>query len=102
MTKKRGAQRPRTAGGQDYLKMKELAEATSLPATTIQHYVDQGLLPRPVKTSRNMAYYHPDFIDRIRTIKRLRDENQFSLNVIARLHERKGNGPGPGAPHRTA
>lgn len=92
MTSKRKAERPRTASGRDYLKMKELAEAADLPATTIQHYVEQGLLPRPVKTSRNMAYYHPDFIDRIRTIKRLREEHQFSLDVIAKLMKEKEMG----------
>jgi DNA-binding transcriptional MerR regulator len=53
------------------LRMGELAEASGVPAPTIKHYLREGLLPEPVKTSRNMAYYPPEFVDRIKLIKRL-------------------------------
>jgi DNA-binding transcriptional MerR regulator len=53
--------------------MGELAEASGVPAPTIKHYLREGLLPEPVKTSRNMAYYPPEFVDRIRLIKRLQE-----------------------------
>ena len=55
----------------ELLRMGELAEASGVPAPTIKHYLREGLLPEPVKTSRNMAYYPPEFVDRIRLIKRL-------------------------------
>jgi predicted DNA-binding transcriptional regulator AlpA len=48
------------------LKMKELAEASGVSAGTIKHYLREGLLPEPVKTSRNMAYYPPEFVERIK------------------------------------
>ena len=54
------------------LRMRELAEASGVPAPTIKHYLREGLLPEPVKTSRNMAYYPPEFVDRIKLIKRCR------------------------------
>jgi DNA-binding transcriptional MerR regulator len=67
------------------LKMKELAEASGVPAGTIKHYLREGLLPEPVKTSRNMAYYPPEFVERIRLIKRLQEERFMPLRVIKRM-----------------
>jgi DNA-binding transcriptional MerR regulator len=64
------------------LKMKELAEASGVSAGTIKHYLREGLLPEPVKTSRNMAYYPPEFVERIRLIKQLQEERFMPLRVI--------------------
>jgi DNA-binding transcriptional MerR regulator len=65
-----------------YLKMKELAEASGVSAGTIKHYLREGLLPEPVKTSRNMAYYPPEFVERIRLIKQLQEERFMPLKLI--------------------
>jgi DNA-binding transcriptional MerR regulator len=62
--------------------MGELAEACGVPAPTIKHYLREGLLPEPVKTSRNMAYYPPEFVDRIKLIKRLQEERFMPLKAI--------------------
>jgi DNA-binding transcriptional MerR regulator len=64
------------------LRMGELAEASGVPAATIKHYLREGLLPEPVKTSRNMAYYPPEFVERIRLIKQLQEERFMPLKVI--------------------
>jgi DNA-binding transcriptional MerR regulator len=64
------------------LKMSELAERSGVSAGTIKHYLREGLLPDPVKTSRNMAYYPPEFIERIRLIKRLQEERFMPLRLI--------------------
>jgi DNA-binding transcriptional MerR regulator len=64
------------------LKMKELAEASGVSAGTIKHYLREGLLPEPVKTSRNMAYYPAEFVGRIRLIKQLQEERFMPLKVI--------------------
>ena len=48
------------------LRMGELAEASGVPVPTIKHYLREGLLPEPVKTSRNMAYYPPEFVERLK------------------------------------
>ncbi len=79
------------------LKMSELAEASGVSAGTIKHYLREGLLPEPVKTSRNMAYYPPDFVDRIRLIKQLQEERFMPLKAIrkrARRRPRAGAGAG--------
>jgi DNA-binding transcriptional MerR regulator len=65
-----------------HLKMRELAEASGVSAGTIKHYLREGLLPEPVKTSRNMAYYPAEFVDRIRLIKQLQEERFMPLRVI--------------------
>jgi DNA-binding transcriptional MerR regulator len=64
------------------MKMSELAEASGVSAGTIKHYLREGLLPEPVKTSRNMAYYPADFVERIRLIKQLQEERFMPLKVI--------------------
>jgi DNA-binding transcriptional MerR regulator len=76
------ARRPR-----ELLKMSELAEASGVPAPTIKHYLREGLLPEPVKTSRNMAYYPPEFVDRIKLIKRLQEERYLPLKAIKTVLE---------------
>ncbi len=67
------------------LKMSELAERSGVSAGTIKHYLREGLLPEPVRTSRNMAYYPPDFVERIRLIKRLQEERFMPLKLIRRM-----------------
>jgi DNA-binding transcriptional MerR regulator len=71
----------------ELLRMGELAEASGVPAATIKHYLREGLLPEPHKTSRNMAYYPPEFVDRIRLIKQLQEERFMPLRVIREVLE---------------
>ena len=65
--------------------MGELAEASGVSAATIKHYLREGLLPEPVKTSRNMAYYPGEFVERIKLIKQLQEERYMPLKVIKDL-----------------
>jgi DNA-binding transcriptional MerR regulator len=79
----------------ELLKISELAEASGVPVATVRHYLREGLLPEPVKTSRNMAYYPPEFAERIRLIKQLQEERFMPLKVIKELLE-----SGDGDPER--
>jgi DNA-binding transcriptional MerR regulator len=72
------------------LKMSELAEQSGVSAGTIKHYLREGLLPEPVRTSRNMAYYPPEFVERVRLIKRLQEERFMPLRVIRERLSRDG------------
>jgi len=67
---------------ENLLKMSELVEASGVPGATIKHYLREGLLPEPVKTSRNMAYYRPETVERIEMIKRLQEERFMPLKAI--------------------
>jgi DNA-binding transcriptional MerR regulator len=73
--------------GEEMLRMGELAGASGVSAATIKHYLREGLLPEPVKTSRNMAYYPAEFVERIRMIKQLQEERYMPLRVIKDLLE---------------
>lgn len=64
------------------LKMQELSQATGVSGGTIRYYVRQGILPKPLKTHRNMAYYDESYIDRIRAIKELQEKRYLPLNII--------------------
>jgi len=77
-----------SAPAQELLKISELAEQADVPVATVRHYLREGLLPEPVKTSRNMAYYPPQFVARIRLIKQLQEERFMPLRVIRDLLER--------------
>jgi len=79
------------------LRMGELAEAAGVSAGTIKHYLREGLLPEPVKTSRNMAWYSPEFVERVQLIKQLQEERFLPLKVIKEV---LAQGPGDGGAAR--
>jgi DNA-binding transcriptional MerR regulator len=81
------------APAKELLKISELAERADVPVATVRHYLREGLLPEPVKTSRNMAYYPPEFVERIRLIKQLQEERFMPLRVIRDLLEREQGEP---------
>jgi DNA-binding transcriptional MerR regulator len=79
------AAEPRVDG---MLKMSELAERSGVSAGTIKHYLREGLLGDEQeirRTSRNMAWYPPEFVERIRLIKRLQEERFMPLRLIGQL-----------------
>jgi len=78
-------QRPGTKNIQSLLKMKQLADATGVAKSTILLYVKKGLLPQPVKTSPNMAYYDPACIERIAFIKKVQASHRLPLAAIKGL-----------------
>jgi DNA-binding transcriptional MerR regulator len=70
------------------LKMSELAERSGVSAGTIKHYLREGLLGEEagvLRTSRNMAYYPVEFVERIQLVKRLQEERFMPLRVIREL-----------------
>jgi DNA-binding transcriptional MerR regulator len=73
------------------LKISELATEAGVPVATVRHYLREGLLPEGEKTSRNMAYYPPELVDRIRLIKQLQEERFMPLRVIGELLEGDGD-----------
>ncbi|HSZ14698.1 MAG TPA: MerR family transcriptional regulator [Solirubrobacteraceae bacterium] len=69
----------------ELMKMSELAERSGVSPGTIRYYLREGLLGEGedvVRTSRNMAYYPPEYVERIALIKRLQEERFMPLRVI--------------------
>jgi DNA-binding transcriptional MerR regulator len=70
-------------------KMKDLCELTGVPRQVVHFYIQQGLLPEGHKTGRNMAYYGPQHVERVRLIRQLQHERFLPLKAIrAMLEER--------------
>jgi DNA-binding transcriptional MerR regulator len=73
---------------EDLLRMSELSQRSGVSAATIKHYLREGLLGNDqevVRTSRNMAYYPPAYVERIQLIKRLQEERFMPLRVIREM-----------------
>lgn len=70
------------------VKMSVFADRAGVPIPTIKRYLREGLLPEPVRTSKNMAYYDPALIPRVRAVKRLQAEMFLPLRVIRQVLDR--------------
>ena len=78
---------PRPTAG---LTMAELTAQTGVSRATVAHYLSVGLLPEPVKTARNMAYYDPECVERIELIRELQDKRNLSLAALKELLDERG------------
>ncbi len=64
------------------MKVSQVARATGVSTSAINYYVRIGLLPPPVKTHRNMAYYDPSYVQMINYIRRLQLQKHLPLEKI--------------------
>lgn len=74
-------------GTRKLLRIGELSRRTGISTSAINYYVREGLLPPPLKTAPNMAYYDPGYVDMVNSIKILQREKGLSLNEIKDLLE---------------
>jgi len=63
--------------------MKTLRDRSGATRATVAHYLKLGLLPRPVRTGRNMAWYDPVCVELMEAIGELREKSRVSLAEIA-------------------
>lgn len=77
------------------LKISALAKQSGVPVATVKHYLREGLLPEPVaRTGRNMSWYAPSTVERIRSIKRLQQERFLPLKIIKEVLDKVGDDAG--------
>ncbi|MBN1631817.1 MAG: MerR family transcriptional regulator [Thermoleophilia bacterium] len=74
------------------MRVGELAKAAGVTVQTIHFYLREGLLPPPVKTAPNMAYYGPEYLEEIRLIKELQSDRYLPLGLISQLLQAKREG----------
>ena len=60
----------------------ELVERTGIPATTIHHYRNAGLLPPPERVGANRFRYSERHVQALRLIRLLRDRRRLPLPTI--------------------
>ena len=66
-------------------RIAELARRTLTSKETIHYYLRIGLLRKPEKTSKNMAYYDEGHVEQLKLIKKLRTESYLPLSVIKKM-----------------
>ncbi len=71
------------------LKISRVSRATGVSTSAINYYVRIGLLPPPLKTHKNMAYYDPSYIQMINYIKRLQFQKHLPLERIKEIMAKK-------------
>jgi DNA-binding transcriptional MerR regulator len=74
------------------VKISELERITGIPQSTIRYYVKEGLLPRPTKVNKSMAYYDESCIERIALVRELQEKRYYPLSVIKNIMSRMDNG----------
>lgn len=88
----KGGGRRRAPRVEGLLRIGEVARRAGVPTATVKHYVREGLLPVAKKTFRNMAYYSPEAVERIRLVKELQEKRFLPLKVIKTVFGRRGPG----------
>ncbi len=56
------------------MKISQLEEITRTPRTTIHYYIREGLLTRPDKTGKTMAYYDSSHVRRLELIRKIQKD----------------------------
>lgn len=77
----------------EYLRMKEVVEQTGVNKSTVLHYIHLGLLPEPIRTSKNMAYYPESYLAILPIIRTLQSKYHLPLLVIKSILECMGPEP---------
>ncbi|MEW6440792.1 MAG: MerR family transcriptional regulator [bacterium] len=74
------------------MRMKRLMAETGVTKATVQFYVNEGLIPKPIKTHANMAYYDESHVNAIRLVKELQSKRFLPLSVIKRVMQGEKGG----------
>ena len=67
------------------MRMRELTAATGVTKATVLHYIKEGLIPKPIKPSKNVAFYNDSHVNAIRLVKELQSKRFLPLSVIKQV-----------------
>jgi AcrR family transcriptional regulator/predicted DNA-binding transcriptional regulator AlpA len=81
--------RYRSSQPESLLKVSQVSKATGISTSAINYYVRVGLLPPPIKTHKNMAYYDPSYVQMVNYIKRLQLQKHLPLDQIKEIMNKK-------------
>ena len=74
------------------LKVSEVAALSGESVSTVKYYVKEGLVETACKTGKNMAYYAPESVERVKLIRTLQSEKFYPLAVIKHMLRNKAAG----------
>lgn len=75
--------------------MKQLTQLTGVSRQVIHFYVKKGLVPPPIRHSRTSAEYTDEHVERIREIRRMREEQFLPLDAIRAAIDNRDDGFSP-------
>ncbi len=87
MTVVRPTTEPDPAPSERLLRINEVAAELGLTTRSIRYYEEMGLLAPAARSDGDYRLYDPSDIERLRFIKRLRDDAGFSLAQIGQMLE---------------
>ncbi len=67
------------------LRIGQVARAAGVAPSVISFYSAEGLLPPPVKTSRNSAWYSPETVEWVKLIRELQQAAFLPLRVVKKI-----------------
>jgi len=82
----------RAVSTKNMMRMKQLTAETGVTKATVQFYVHEGLIPKPIKTHANMAYYDESHVSAIRLVRELQSKRFLPLSVIKRVMQGEKGG----------
>jgi len=84
------------AGGPGGMKMAQLCQESGLGSSTIHYYLNLGILHKPQKQGRGTFLYDESHLDRLQTIRVLKEQEHLSLSEIKERLQREPERGGPG------
>ncbi|SEQ16152.1 DNA-binding transcriptional regulator, MerR family [Solimonas aquatica] len=75
----------KSADASSQYRIKQVSAMTGVSRETIRFYINEGLLPHPAKTARNMGWYSDRHVELLRLIQRLRQDHFLPLKAIKTL-----------------
>lgn len=70
---------------EQYYKISEVVEATGEKKSTIQHYINEGIITEIYHKNQNMSYYNKFVIYKIRYITYLKDNFKYSTKDLIEI-----------------
>ena len=74
------------------LKISDLVEMTGFSKTTIHFYTREGILSKPIKTARTMAYYTNQHVDELKQISKLKEAG-YPIGFIKKMIRKNTESP---------
>ncbi len=69
----------------DKITISELSELTGVSPSSIRYYLNEGLLPSPLRKGKTKAYYNEEHIQKLKLIKNLQLKKQLSIKEIKNI-----------------
>jgi AcrR family transcriptional regulator/predicted DNA-binding transcriptional regulator AlpA len=77
---------------ENYFRISELSKLSGISAPQIRSYIKRGIVPRPIKASKTVAYYTQDHFERLKLIEEMEEERispDFLKKIIDSLNNIK-------------